>query len=320
MSRTEVSPRRREGALPPTRAWGVGLAFVTSLVSGVAIYVNGHAVRRFDGSAGFTTAKNVVAAATLAVLLAVLTARRSRGGWTPPRTRGARLGLVAVGVVGGSVPFLLFFEGLSRAASTEAAFIHKTLVVWVAVLAVLVLRERLGWPHLAAIAALVGGQALLTDDLAGLGLGSGEVMVLAATLLWSVEVVIAKRLLGSLSPLTVGVARMALGAVVLALWLAVTGQLGELRDYSGSQWAWVLLTGLLLTAYVATWYAALARAQAVDVTAVLVFGAVVTAALAGVLDGVPLRPDLPGLVLVAAGVAAVALRPRARPTSPAPAS
>lgn len=320
MSRTEVTPVRRDGAVPHTRAWGVGLAFVTSLVSGVAIYTNGHAVRRFDGSAGFTTAKNIVAAAALGVLLAVLTGRRSRGGWTPPRTRGARLGLVAVGVVGGSVPFLLFFEGLSRAASTDAAFIHKTLVVWVAVLAVLVLRERLGWPHLAAMAALVAGQAILTDDLAGLGLGSGEALVLAATLLWSVEIVIAKRLLGSLSALTVGVSRMALGGVVLVGWLAVTGELGELWAYSASQWAWVLLTGLLLTGYVATWYAALARAQAIDVTAVLVFGAVVTAALAGVLDGVPLRPDLPGLVLVAAGVAAVALRPRARPTRPAPAS
>jgi drug/metabolite transporter (DMT)-like permease len=319
MSRIEVTPEQREGALPHTRAYGVGLAFVTSLISGVAVYTNGHAVRRFDGSAGFTTAKNIVAAAALAVLLAVVTGRRSRGGWTPPRTRGTRLGLVAVGVVGGSVPFLLFFEGLSRAASTDAAFIHKTLVVWVAILAVLVLRERLGWPHLAAMAALVAGQALLTDDLAGLGLGSGEALVLAATLMWSVEVVIAKRLLGSLSALTVGVSRMALGAVVLVGWLAVTGQLGDLLAYSASQWAWVLLTGLLLTGYVATWYAALARAQAVDVTAVLVFGSVVTAALAGLLDGVALRPDLPGLVLVAAGVAVVALRPRARPTRPAPA-
>jgi drug/metabolite transporter (DMT)-like permease len=320
MSRIEVTPAQREGALPHTRAYGVGLAFVTSLISGVAVYTNGHAVRRVDGSAGFTTAKNIVAAAALGVLLAVVTGRRSRGGWTPPRTRGTRLGLVAVGVVGGSVPFLLFFEGLSRAASTDAAFIHKTLVVWVAILAVLVLRERLGWPHLAAMAALVAGQALLTDDLAGLGLGSGEALVLAATLMWSVEVVIAKRLLGSLSALTVGVSRMALGAVVLVGWLAVTGQLGDLLAYSASQWAWVLLTGLLLTGYVATWYAALARAQAVDVTAVLVFGAVVTAALAGLLDGVALRPDLPGLVLVAAGVAVVALRPRARPTRPAPAS
>ena len=316
MSRTEergAIPTRHRGAVPRTRTWGVALAFVTSLVSGVSIYTNGHAVRRFDGSAAFTTAKNLVATVVLGAMLTVLTARRSDAGWTPPRTARARWGLVAVGVVGGSVPFLLFFEGLSRATSSDAAFIHKTLVVWVALLAVVVLRERLGWPHLAAIAALVVGQVLLTDDLAGVGLGSGEALIFAATLLWSVEVVIAKRLLGQLSPLTVGVARMAIGALILVGWLAVSSQLGDLVAYGAAQWGWVLLTGLLLTAYVATWYAALARAQAVDVTAVLVFGAVVTAALAGALDGVPLRPDVPGLVLVAAGVAVVSLVPRARP-------
>lgn len=309
----EVSRTRRRSAVPHTRAWGVGLAFVTSLVSGVSIYTNGHAVRRFDGSAAFTTAKNLVATVALGAMLAALTARRSDGGWTPPHPAGARWGLVAVGVVGGSVPFLLFFEGLSRATSSDAAFIHKTLVVWVALLAVTVLHERLGWPHLAAIGALLAGQALLTDDLTAVGLGSGEVLILTATLLWAVEVVIAKRLLAHLSPLTVGVARMAIGALVLVGWLAATGQLGDMAAYGAAQWGWVLLTGLLLTGYVATWYAALARAQAVDVTAVLVFGAVVTAALAGALDGVPLRPDLPGLVLVATGVAVVSLLPRARP-------
>lgn len=313
MSRIDATSPRRTSPLPHTRSWGVGLAFVTSLISGVSIFVNGHAVAHFDGSAAFTTAKNVVAAVVLGALLAVLTARRSDEGWTPPRTRGARLGLLAVGVVGGSVPFLLFFEGLSRASSTDAAFIHKTLVVWVALLAVVVLRERLGWPHLAAIAALVAGQAVLTDNLASLRLGSGELLIFAATLLWSVEVVIAKKLLGHLSALTVGVARMALGAVVLVGWLAVTRQVDELVSYGASQWGWILLTGVLLTGYVATWYAGLARAQAVDVTAVLVFGAVVTAALAGVLDGTPVRPDLPGLALVAAGVAGVALLPAKRP-------
>ena len=320
MSRTEVREvggTRRWFAIPHTRTWGLALAFVTSLVSGVSIYVNGQVVRRFPGSAAFTTAKNLVAAVALGTMLAALTARRSAGGWTPPRTPRAGLGLVAVGVVGGSVPFLLFFEGLSRATSSDAAFIHKTLVVWVALLAVVVLRERLGWPHLAAIAALVAGQSLLTDDLADVGLGSGEVLVFAATLLWSVEVVIAKRLLGHLSALTVGVARMAIGALVLVGWLAASGQLGDLADYGAAQWGWIVLTGLFLTAYVATWYAALARAQAVDVTAVLVFGAVVTAALAGALDGVPLRPDRPGLGLVAAGGAVVARLPRGRP-APAP--
>ena len=77
---------------------------------------------------------------------------------------------------------------------------------------------------------------------------------------------------------------------------------------------WAIATGLLLTAYVATWYAALARAQAVDVTAVLVFGAVVTAVIARVADGAVVDPV--GTALITAGAVLVAssrVRPPERP-------
>ncbi len=315
MNTAKSSPALRPSAIPRTRAWGIGLAFVTSVISGVAIFTNGYAVRHFDGSAAFTTAKNAVAAVFLGVLLAAFTARRSEDGWTPPRRRREWLGLVVVGVVGGSVPFVLFFEGLSRASSSDAAFLHKTLVVWVAVLGVVVLRERLGALHVAAIALLVVGQAALTDHLTDLTIGSGEMLIFAATVLWSIEIVIAKKLLGSLSALTVGVSRMVIGGVVLVGWLVATGQLVDLLHYSAAQWGWILLTGLLLMGYVATWFWGLARAQAVDVTAILVFGAVVTAALNGLFSSAPRSSDLAGLVLLTAAVAAVALLPPRRPVS-----
>ena len=105
-------------------------------------------------------------------------------------------------------------------------------------------------------------------------------MILAATLLWSIEVILAKHLLGKLDTRMLAAARMGLGTVVLVGWLAVSGRGGDLLALGSEQWMWAIATGLLLTAYVATWYAALARAQAVDVTAVLVFGAVVTALIA----------------------------------------
>jgi uncharacterized membrane protein len=134
-------------------------------------------------------------------------------------------------------------------------------------------------------------------------------MILAATLLWAIEVVLVKHLLGSLAPRTLAAARMGLGTVVLLAWLAISGKVGDLAALSGDQLSWVLLTGLLLSAYVATWYAALSRAQAVDVTAVLVFGAVVTATIARVADGAPV--DVVGTTLVATGAllaGALALR------------
>jgi drug/metabolite transporter (DMT)-like permease len=296
-----------------TRATGIALAFATALISGVAIFVNGHTVKRFGDATVYTTAKNAVAGVLLLALALPVLTRAGRGGL--PRTRPQWAGLLVIAVVGGSVPFVLFFEGLARAEATQAAFIQKTLVVWVALLAVPLLAERLSAAHLAAIALLVAGLAWLAGDAGTVVFGTGEVLILAATLLWAVEVVIAKRLLASVDSRTLGAARMAVGTVVLLGWVAVSGRAHELFSLSAGQWSWVLLTGLILTAYVATWFAALARAQAVDVTAVLVFGAVVTAVLSRSADGVPF--DLVGVILVTAGaaLAAVAGRRRASPAA-----
>ena len=112
----------------------------------------------------------------------------------------------------------------------------------------------------------------------------------------------AKRLLVGLSPLTVGLARMGLGVLVLVGWLAVVGHGGDLAGLTPGQWGWALLTGTILAVYVAGWYAALARAQAVDVTAVLVLGAVVTALLDAAVKGRELASSGLGLALVLAGV------------------
>jgi drug/metabolite transporter (DMT)-like permease len=294
-------PATRSSPVPQTRTAGVALAAVTACVSGVSVFVNGYGVRRMPDPTTYTTAKNLVAAVLLAGLLLVATTVRSAEGLTRPRDRAGWLGLAAVAVVGGSVPFVLFFEGLARATSTDAAFLHKTLVVWVVLLAVPLLRERIGVPHVLAIGLLVAGQALLAGDLTTLRPGSGELMVLAATLLWSAEVIVAKRTLtGRVSPLTLGTARMVGGVVVLLGWALLRGELGALTGLDAAAWGWALATGALLFLYVTTWYSALARAQAVDVTAVLVFGAVITALLDRAVEGVAL-PDPAGLVLVTAG-------------------
>ena len=295
------------------RARGIALAFVAALISGISIYVNGHAVKHFGDATVYTTAKNAVAGV---LLLAVALAAPARGRSASVVARGAGrrwLGYVAVAVVGGSIAFVLFFEGLARAQATQAAFIQKTLVVWVALLAVPLLHERFGALHASAIALLLLGQAWLAGHLGTVAFGAGEAMILGATLLWSVEVVVAKWLLGWIDPQTLAAARMALGTVILLGWLAVSGRLTELTSLDAEQWRWVLLTGLLLTGYVAVWYAALSLAQAIDVTAVLVFGAVVTALLSGAADGA--RIDVVGTCLVAAGSVLIAWAALRRPAA-----
>ena len=288
-----------------TRRAGLLLALSTAAISGVAVFLNGNGVRAFGNASLYTTAKNIVAAVVLLAVVAV----GSRGGARLDRPTRPRqwLGLGAVAVIGGSVPFLLFFEGLSRASSTQSAFLHKTLVVWVALLAVPLLGERLTWAHVGAIALLVAGQIGLVGGVSS-ALGSGELMILTATLLWAVEVVLAKKLLSGLSSWTVGVARMGGGSVVLVAWAVAKGQAGKLLTMDATQWGWVLLTGVILAAYVATWFAALARAQALDVTAVLVLAALVTAGLQATVSGVALGPQLIWLAMLLAGGLVVSLQ------------
>jgi drug/metabolite transporter (DMT)-like permease len=302
-----------------TRATGIALALVTAGISGFAVFLNGYAVKHFDDATAYTTAKNGVAALIL-LLLALPTLRSPvQTGRPAPRPRSGRdwFGLILVGIIGGSVPFVLFFEGLARASSTEAAFIHKTLVVWVALLAVPLLHERFTWLHGAAIALLVLGQAVLVGEAGTIVVGQGEVMIFAATLLWSVEVVLVKYLLRSLAAPTLAAARLGIGTLLLVGFVLLSGRTGEITGYGASEWGWVLLTGIVLSAYVATWYAALARAQAIDVTAVLVLAAIVTALLNTGFEDAPI--DAVGLGLIALGGGLIALRALRPAYRPAPA-
>ena len=293
-------------SIPRTRGWGLALAFVTACISGTAIYVNATVVGSVGDATVYTTAKNGVAALILlAAFLGIRLLHRARPTESSPTkpTSRQRLGLVALGIIGGSIPFVLFFEGLARASvGAHAGFIHKTLIIWVAILAVPLLKERLTAFHIGAIGLLIVGQGILVSDLGSLRLGSGELMVLIATLFWSVEFVVAKRLLSTFDSATVGTSRLGFGIVALLIYVVVTGRADLFAAMTAQQWGWALLTGVILSGFVASWYAALARAQAVDVTAVLVFGQVVTASLSGVLKGAAF-PAL-GMSLLIAGVIA----------------
>ena len=301
--------------IPATRRAGLGLALVAAVISGFAVYGNGFAVRHAPSALSFTTAKNLIAAAIIATLSCASLRRREPARRAPLRARHW-IGLAFVGVAGGGLAFALFFEGLARADAAQAAFVQKSLVLWVALLAVPLLRERVGWQQAAAVAVLLGGNLLLAGSLTHGRAPSGLVLVLAATLLWSVETVIARTLLRTVTPALLGAVRMGVGCVALVAWLAATQRLGQLGA-AMQQWPWVVLTGLLLAGYVTTWFGALRRAPAVDVTAVLVFGAVITTVLS--LPGTRTMTVLQygGLLLIVAGVMAV-MRPwqrRARPAT-----
>jgi drug/metabolite transporter (DMT)-like permease len=284
-----------------TRNVGIALAFLTAGISGVAVFLNGYAVQRVPNASVYTTAKNLVAAAILLGVLCSVGRVDLRGAARGITRRSLAL-LLGVGVFGGGVAFILFFEGLRHAGSTQAAFLQKTMVLWVALAAVPLLRERIGVRHVAAVAAVLLGQVALSGDLTTLQRASGgELMVFAATLIWAGEVVAARVLLRAVPSQLLGAVRMGLGVVVLVGYLAAGGNLGALLHLDAAAWGMAALTGVILAAYVTTWFAALARAAAVDVTAVLVVGAFVTALLDAATKHTALAPRLLGLLLILFG-------------------
>jgi drug/metabolite transporter (DMT)-like permease len=281
---------------------GVALALGTAIISGLSVYLNAFAVKAVPDAVVYTTGKNAVAAVVLIVAALALPGRIR----VPALGSRQAAGLLAIAIVGGSVPFVLFFSGLAIASAPAAAFIHKTLFLWVAVLAVPFLGERLGLVPIIALVALLAGQALITPP-NGLAFGAGEAMIAAATGLWAIEVIVAKRLLGSVPVRTVAVARMGLGVACLLGYLVATGRLAGFTAVATDGWLWMAVTGAILAGYVGTWFAALREAPATLVTSILVVGAVITGVLSAVSRGA--LPDplvVGGYLLVAGGAIAVA--------------
>lgn len=312
------------GALVRT---GAAIALATALLSGVSVYVNSFAVRELPDPFVFTTAKNgVVALVLVGVVASSVRPAELRG-----LGRGGWARLAALGLVGGGIPFLLFFQGLREASAPSAAFMHKTLVIWVVLLALPLLRERLGALPLAALAVLLVGHLALAGRPASLSLGRPEALTLAATLMWAVEAVLARRFLaGGLSVPLAAMGRMGFGVLVMLAFLATSGRADDLAALGPAQWGWVLATALLLLGYVGGYYAALRRAPATMVASILVVGSVVTSALhaaagsrtygAEQLAGFVLIAVAAALWLAAAGLAGRVARVPGRASALVPAS
>ncbi|HET8784274.1 MAG TPA: DMT family transporter [Candidatus Limnocylindrales bacterium] len=313
MTATGVARTRSASALPRERTIGLMLAAGTAIISGFSVFVNAMAVKAVPDPAVFTTLKNLVAVAVLLAVAAVVvrpTEVRAIG-------RNDRLLLTVIGAFGGGVAFLLFFSGLAMASAPTAAFIHKTMFIWVALMAAPFLGERLGLAPLAALGLLLAGQILILPPL-GITWGTGETLIAAATLIWAVEVVLAKRVLGRVRSPIVGVARLGIGLVVLVGFLLATGRVAGIAQLGMTGWTWVAVTGLLLAGYVGTWMAALCRAPATEVTSILVLGALITAGLTALSKGALPEPVTgAGYLLALAGVAALIAIRGTRVTSPA---
>lgn len=281
---------------------GLFLAVITAFISGVSNFVGKIAVSGMDPLL-FTTLKNFGAFALLFVFFTGLRSTRSQVLHKPNRNELRNLLMIAL--IGGSLPFYLFFEGLRQIPAINGALIHKSLIVWVALMAWPILGEKLSQKQLAGVAILfvsnffIGGFTRFTFN-------QGELMVLAATILWSIENIIAKKTLSTVAPAQLSLWRMGGGGLILLAMLLLRGV--PVISLSLSQLGIVAVTSALLFGYVATWYQALAMNKATTVASILVGATVVTNLLSALFVTHTISlPLLSQTVAIIAGIALVVL-------------
>lgn len=256
---------------------GIYLAMAAAVISGFAVFFNKFAMSFWGNSSVFTTAKNLIAVLFLMSLIILLKKfpeikNLSKKQWFL---------LIAIGFIGGSIPFLLFFKGLSLASATSAAFIHKTLFIWVALLAMPFLKEKISGLQFLALGMLAIGIYLFAPSMK-FRFGYGELLIFSATILWALENIIAKIVLRNVSSFVLGWGRMFFGSIFLLAYLSYGGGLGQLFVFSGVKTGWLFLSGFILFGYVVSWYSALKFAPATAVSAILTVAALIT----GLLDAI----------------------------------
>lgn len=281
---------------------GLLLVLLTAVISGVSTFVNLYAVPGTNSDA-FVTVRNS-AVALLLIPLAVVT---MYGAARAPLSRGNWTRLVIIGIVGGGIPFVLFFHGLQLAAAAgagdTASFLYRALFLIAAVLAILFLKERFSWRIALAAVLLLGGNLLLLSFTTPIW-ANGDGYVFAATALWAAEYTLSKKTLRSLPSQTVALGRMGFGAIFLVGYLAVTEQISAVGSFTMGQWLWVAISAILLTGFVMARYAGLKRVDLSVATAVLVLGFPITWLLTVAVGGAPVTfLEVMGATAIAAGAA-----------------
>ncbi len=252
---------------------GIGLIIMTAIISGVSIYLNKSGVSFFDPVV-FTFMKNVLAALILSLIVLSwknisAISRLNFRSW---------ITLVIIGLIGGSLPFILFFKGLAATSALQGSFIHKTMFIYVSALAVIFLKEKINKYFFGgAILVLIGNLIVIR----GLSLAPnwGDFLILSATLLWALENIISKHAMKKIHCDTIAWARMFFGAIFILAYLWINGQSDLATSLNLKQIGWVMLASVLLSGYVITWYRGLAKIPVSVASSVLILGSPVTTML-----------------------------------------
>src|SRR3989344_7368864 len=290
---------------------GLLLVFSTAVISGFSVFINKYSVSVINPYI-FTFLKNALVALVLCGVVFLFAK------WTTLKslTKKQWLLLLTIGLVGGGIPFLLFFKGLSLTTAAQGAFIHKTMFLFVMILAVVFLKEKITKNFLIGALLLLLGNLIALKTLP-VYFGAGDALILLATALWAIENTISKYALKDLPGTIVAWGRMFFGSIFILGYLGLTGQVGIINKLSLGQIGWTAIAAGLLFAYVMTWYNGLKYAPVSVAAAILLIGSPITTLLTLISAHKIALPDIwSGLLLISGTTFILLSFPRQRESTP----
>jgi len=248
-------PIRLTAARGPGLTTTDGLLALITLVWGVNYIVIKAALAVFSPLA-FNAARFVLAAGAVGAIAWLRGARR-------PPTR-ALWRLAVLGVVGNTVYQLCYIEGMARTRAGNAALIMAAVPVLTAVASHVLGHERLRGRGLAGLALSTVGLALVVvGGGTKVGFGgflAGNLLMVAAVILWTAYTIGAKPLVDRLGPTTTTAWTMGLGAIPLLLVCAPAAATQHWGAVTPAAWGAVVFSSLgsLVLAYL-VWYRGVER-------------------------------------------------------------
>ena len=276
---------------------GIVLILATAIISGVSVFINKFGVDVINPYI-FTGLKNIIV--LILILGWILMARD----WQILKKIQKKqwLMLIGIGLLGGSIPFLLFYKGLSMTSAVQASFIHKTLFIWATIFAIIFLKEKINRYFIISAVCLVIGNLFLLQFVPR-QMNQGDFLILLAAVFWAAENVLSKRALANLPVRIVIFGRMLFGSLFIVLFWLLTGQFFLVFTLNLAQAGWLLITAVFLFGYVAAWYSGLKHLPVSQAASILVLGGPITTLLS-FKQGINILQGL-GFVLIIIGIIAL---------------
>jgi len=257
---------------------GIVFAFLAATISGFSIFYNKVAIVKGIDPLVLNIVKNGGVGILLSFMLLPTFKKRTN---VPALSTKEKVILLFTTGICGSIPFYLFFTGLSYTSAVNATIIQKSLFLWVALLAPFIIKEKVTKLHIAGFMLILASN-LFIGGFTGFSNTQGEWMILAATLIWSIETVIYKQLLSSVSPAFISWSRMVLGTIGLLAIALFQHKFTLIGSITQAQISIIAGSIGFLAGYVLSWTTALKHAKAVTVTSVLTLATPITNVLTAV--------------------------------------